>query len=465
MNTAQLALRNTFRNKRRTVLTLLAMIVATSALLVLGGFVSSIQYGMQTNIVRQQGHLHIYPKGYLDYGASRPGEMVIANYEQLIEKLNRAPFANEIRVLTPMLDLVGIAGNYDADSSKTFVGVGLLPADYNKMLTWNGFDLETSEKPVELDAGASEQAIIGTGLARMLDLCQQLQVANCPPAPKKRSLTVADAKTDNDIAALQETMGAELAQAKPKEAGMPRLDLLAASARGAPNIVSVFVRKAREQAQKNLDDGLVLMHLSQAQKLGQGGAKNATRIVIQLNSSNRMQAVKKELEAWLAAQGSDLEVRTFSEFSPLFDRVLRMFGAIFLFVFVVIGLVTVFLVVNTMTMSVMERIREIGTIRALGLRRGGIRKQFMFEGGWLGIAGASIGVLVAVLIVMLINHSGLQWTPPNNVSSQPLILLLFHNPAFIAGCWFAMVSIGILASWLPANRAARLQVVDALRHV
>jgi putative ABC transport system permease protein len=291
-----------------------------------------------------------------------------------------------------------------------------------------------------------------------------LDIADCG-VPPQRSEPAAAAEVDQDIAALQESVGAELVEAKPKEAGMPRLDLLAASARGAPNVVSVFVRKARLQAHKSMDDALVLMHLSQAQKLGQSGAKNATRIVIQLNPGSRAETVKRDIQNWLATQGLDLEVRSLPEFNPMFDRVLKMFGGIFLFVFVVIGLVTVFLTVNTMTMNVMERIREIGTVRALGLRRSGIRRQFMFEGAWLGIAGASIGVLVAAVIVVLINHSGLRWTPPSNAGSQPLILLLFHSPAFIAACWTATVLIGVLASWWPANRAARLQVVDALRHV
>lgn len=465
MNTAQLALRNTLRNKRRTLLTLLAMVVGTSALLVLGGFVFSIQYGMQTNIVRQQGHLHIYPKGYLEFGASRPGEMVIRDYEPLIERLKAAPFAGELRVVTPMLDLAGIAGNYDADSSKTFIGIGLRPEEYNEMLTWNGFDVDTREPPIELGDAASEQAIIGTGLARMLDLCAPLNVANCTAPPRRATAVATDAPRDDDIAALQQAVGGELEGARPKEASMPRLDLLAASSRGAPNVVSVFVAKARAQANKVVDDSLVLMHLSQAQKLGQGGARHATRIVVQLHSNSQVEPVKRAIEQWLAAEGADLEVRTLPEFNPLFDRVLKMFGGIFLFVFVVVGLVTIFLTVNTMTMNVMERIREIGTVRALGLRRSGIRRQFMFEGAWLGIAGASLGVAAAALLVVLINRSGLQWTPPNNVGSQPLILLLFHSPPFIAACWAATVAIGVLASWFPANRAARLQVVDALRHV
>lgn len=465
MYTAQLALRNVFRNKRRTLLTLMSMIVATTALLVLSGFVSSIQHGMQTNIVRQQGHLHIYPKGYLDYAAIRPSEMIIPDYESLIERIKGTPFADDLRVVTPMLDMTGIAGNYDADSSKTFMGFGLLPADYNRMLTWNGFNLATSEKPIELDPQPNEQAIIGQGLARMLDLCGPLKIAHCPPPPVRAALTAENATEDGDIAAVQANVSGELAQDKTREAGMPRLDLLASSARGAPNIVSVFVQSAREQSQKTADDSLVMMHLSQAQKLTQGGAKNASRIVVQLHSSPKLNEVKKQLEGWIEEQGLPLEVRTFSEFNPLFDRVLRMFAAIFLFVFVMIGIVTVFLVANTMTMSVMERIREIGTVRALGLRRSGIRRLFIFEGGWLGIGGATLGVVSAVLVVALINSVGLQWTPPSNAAPQPLILLLFHSPQFIVGCWVAMVVIGVLSSWMPANRAARLQVVEALRHV
>jgi putative ABC transport system permease protein len=125
-----------------------------------------------------------------------------------------------------------------------------------------------------------------------------------------------------------------------------------------------------------------------------------------------------------------------------------------------------FAVVNTMTMNVVERTNEIGTIRAMGVRRNGIRSQFVLEGLLLGAIAATVGVIIACIVVPLINHGGIMWTPPGNSAPIPFRLLLpTAKPALLIGTWLGLVVVATIAALLPANRAARLPVVDALRHV
>jgi putative ABC transport system permease protein len=131
----------------------------------------------------------------------------------------------------------------------------------------------------------------------------------------------------------------------------------------------------------------------------------------------------------------------------------------------VVGLVVLFMVVNTMTMNVMERVNEIGTLRALGMRRGGIRRQFLLEGLTLGVMGASLGLVLALLVAALVNGAGLTWLPPNNTAPQPLRILLLDSPPLIFGVWLAMAVVAVVSSFFPARHAARLPVADALRHV
>jgi putative ABC transport system permease protein len=132
---------------------------------------------------------------------------------------------------------------------------------------------------------------------------------------------------------------------------------------------------------------------------------------------------------------------------------------------VIMGVIVLFTVVNTMTMTVMERTSEIGTTRAMGVRRAGIRRQFLLEGWLLGALGASIGVAVAFAIAFAVNRAGLTWTPPGNVTPVPLRLELAGQWKLIGGTWLGLVLVATLAALFPANRAARLPVVDALRHV
>jgi putative ABC transport system permease protein len=101
----------------------------------------------------------------------------------------------------------------------------------------------------------------------------------------------------------------------------------------------------------------------------------------------------------------------------------------------------------------------------MGQRRGGIRALFMCEGLLLGVMGAVLGVMVALLLAFAINHSGLTWTPPGYVYAYPLKVRVWGDPGLIFECAIGLVVVAVISAWWPANRAARLMIVDALRHV
>jgi putative ABC transport system permease protein len=226
------------------------------------------------------------------------------------------------------------------------------------------------------------------------------------------------------------------------------------------------VGKAEQQGVKELDDNFVAMHFSLAQKLLYGrGEPKAVGIVLQLQRTEDMPAVRARLDTLLKERGLDLEVRDFAELQPFYKQVIGMFGAIFSFLAVIMGVIVLFTVVNTMSMSVMERTSEIGTARAMGLRRAGIRRQFLIEGWMLGAIGATIGLALGALLAFLINHAGLTWTPPNQASPIPLRVLTSGVGLLNLGVWIGLVLMSTFAALVPANRAARLPVVDALRHI
>ena len=138
------------------------------------------------------------------------------------------------------------------------------------------------------------------------------------------------------------------------------------------------------------------MPLPLAQQLVYGrGEHKATGIVLQLNRSEDLKAARARLNALFGAHHLDLEVRDFAELTPFYGQVVRLFGAIFLFITLIMGVIVLFAVVNTMTMNVMERTNEIGTIRAMGVRRNGVRAQFVVEGWMLGAIAATVGVVLA----------------------------------------------------------------------
>jgi putative ABC transport system permease protein len=171
------------------------------------------------------------------------------------------------------------------------------------------------------------------------------------------------------------------------------------------------------------------------------------------------------LQKLIADNHLDLEVRDFLDLSPFYVQVRAMFGAIFVFIALVMGVIVLFAVVNTMTMNVMERTNEIGTIRAMGVRRGGVRMQFILEGALIGAIGASVGALFAFGVAALVNYAGLTWIPPGNSSPTPFKVDVLNHPVLVASTWIVLTAVAMAAAVIPANRAARLSVVDALRHV
>ena len=174
---------------------------------------------------------------------------------------------------------------------------------------------------------------------------------------------------------------------------------------------------------------------------------------------------RDRLRALFAERHLDLEVRDFAELQPFYKQAVGMFGAIFLFIALIMGVIVLFTVVNTMGMSVMERTTEIGSARAMGVRRAGIRRLFVVEGAILGAIGATAGGVLAQLIANLVNHAGMTWTPPGQAAPIPLEILTAGSAGCIARVWVALVVAATLAALIPANRGARLPVVDALRHV
>ncbi|MFZ2652438.1 MAG: FtsX-like permease family protein [Burkholderiaceae bacterium] len=463
MNSVSLALRNLLRNRRRSATTLAAMVIGGVTILTFGGYSRNIIYGLETQTVAQMGHLQIQHKDYFLYGTGNPAAYGVAGYRRVIDTVARDPvLAPMLTVVTPTLTLGGIAGNFAAGVSRTVFGRGVVVEDQNRMRAWNEYGLPVVARPLALTGTGDDAVIIGTGVARVLQLCRTLGVADCPQ-PDTAPAQGASAPQDITALALLEAK-----QAPAAAAGDARIELLASSAQGAPNVTSLRVVKAETQGVKELDDMYVGLHLARAQRLVYGGdTPQVTAIVVQLVHTGSIRAAKARLEELLATTlaGEPLQVQEFSTLNPFYTQVVTMFGAIFGFMAVLIGAIVLFTVGNTMTMAVVERTTEIGTLRAIGLRRGGIRRLFVSEGLLLGLIGAIVGVVTALAVAWLINHSGLTWTPPGQANAIPLSVRVWGETALILGTAAGLVVVAAVSAWWPARRAAGKNIVDALRHV
>src|SRR6185437_5109248 len=202
MKTFSLALRNLLRNRRRSLTTLLAMIVGAGAILVFGGYSRDITYGLQTGYVQRSGHLQIQHKDYFLYGSGNPTAYGIADYDKIIATIKADPVLSPmLTVVTPTLQLGGIAGNFGAGVSRTVISTGVVVENQNIMRKWNDYQFPRRASEAALTGTSENSVVVGNGVARVLQLCSSLKVRDCENAPAAKSADAGKAAPD-DIAAL-----------------------------------------------------------------------------------------------------------------------------------------------------------------------------------------------------------------------------------------------------------------------
>jgi len=465
MNAVLLALRNLLRNRRRSLATLLAMTIGLSAVLVFGGYASNVVHGLETAVVKRSGHLEIQRKGYFLDGSDNPTNYGIAHYQRIIDLVKNDPVLRPMLVVvTPTLEFSGIAGNFAAGVSRSVAATGVDVKERNRMFLWNDYDVINYAHPLALAGTPADSVIIGTGVARKLQLCGPLKISHCaqPAGQEAASGGGSGSSAPADILRLS---ARERASEAPKSA--TQIDLLAANTRGAPNVINVNVVAADNVGVKEWDDVYLVMHLQEAQRLIHGsGPPEVTAIMLQLQHTSQVPIARARLEKLLKGPLADqpLELQDYDTLNPMYRQSVNFMASIFSFIAVLIGVIVLFTVGNTMSTAVAERTVEIGTLRAIGLRRAGIRRLFMIEGVVLGLAGAVLGVLCALCVAFLINHSGLTWTPPGHVYAYFVQISILQDLPLLFGSAAGLVLVAVVSAWWPATRASSMDIVDALRH-
>jgi len=444
-------------------MTLLALAVGTLAILVFSGYVADTVHGLQTATVRSIGHLQVVSKGYLEFGRANPSRFAITDYKELIEQLRSdAALAEHIHVITPTLSVEGVAGNFKTNSSTSFAGEGIVPKERALQLSWDGFAMRIPPVAVELSEDRKDSGIIGHGMAQLLGLCDEMGVEGCRVLQTPADDIDANAQElQADIASLSDGLGTD-----PHIDTTPYIDLLSSSSNGSPNVVRMELASVQRQAIRQVDSMFIAMPLSLAQRLTFGpNGQGASSIIVQVNKTSQMAAVKTRIEEIITKQGLNLEVLNFHQISSVYDQVVQNYNMIFQFIATLIGIITVFSIANAVNMAVSERTSEIGTLRAIGFQKGAVRNVFIAEGLVLGVLGTLLGTVLAIVFAeAIINLGGFSWTPPGRSVPIPIRVDIFANPNLIPLTIVGLSLMAAISSAFPSAKAARTPITEALRH-
>ena len=208
-------------------------------------------------------------------------------------------------------------------------------------------------------------------------------------------------------------------------------------------------------------DGYI--HIEDAKKALRMNEAEVSEIVLRLKDVEALKAAEKSLQPILEKQNKEgksiFEIHTWQQLSPFYN-IIKMIDIMNISIQIILISIVLISILNVMIMSVFERVREIGTIAAIGTPPATIVKLFLSEGLMLGIFGAFLGSFISLVIVFALNLFPITY----NFGQQSGLLL---SPTLgiqeILSVSVIVIIIALIASISPAIKAARLDPVEALR--
>lgn len=398
-------MRNLFRHRRRTGVVLMAVCFGVIALLLAGGFIEWIFWGMREGAIHSRlGHIQVTRPDYFTLGSADPFAYLLPDDLNEAELVSGLP---EVQVVTPRLAFNGLVSHGEVTIG--FVGEGVNP---------------------EKEALVSQHLIIeqGDGLA--------------PDMP------------------MIVLMGAGLADNLGVAVG-DTVALLVTTKGGGLNGVEVTVRGLFQSASKEFDDVALRIPIDTARNLLR--VSGAHSWVLLLDDTGNTGAVLRNLQNRYLASESQLEFTPWNMLADFYNKSKALLSRQMNAVKLIIAAIIVLTISNSMVMSVMERTGEIGTLMAIGFKRLSILRLFISEGILLGIIGGIMGLVTGIILAKAISAIGIPMPPPPGMdvgfTGRIQVSWLLSGGAFALA-----VITTLLGSMYPAWKASRLEIVDALRH-
>lgn len=397
---------NTLRNRRRSLVTVSIAALGTAAILLAGGFALYTYQGLAEAAARTTGHLIVGHAAQFEQDEDVPLQHGLDGWLDLKTTLLADA---HVRHVLPRVEFSGLVSN--GDKSVVMVGVGIDP---DAEFAIKGPFITVKDGAV-LQSAQNGAVMLGEKLAKNL-----------------------------------------------KAAPGSSLTLLASTAAGALNAIDITVAGVVSTGIPEIDARLVYTTVDTAQQLL--GSGRVSSLGVFLDRMEATDAAQARLMTHPAPQLKDLKVLTWLDQATFYRSVKDLYNRIFGALGLIIGVIVVFVVTNAMAMAIIERTREIGTLRALGTLPAQLTRSLALEGLLLGGVGSVAGALVALAVSVGLLIFPVQMPPPPGRSTgYPLQIAIDLN--LYLGTLAAMLLLSMLAAALVARRTVRQPVVEALAHV
>ena len=404
----RLAGRNLLRHRRRTFLTGSIVVVGFVAVTMTAGFiVQTFEALRQATIDALGGHVRLFDPRADGKTDEEAQSYLIDDWEGLARLVRKDP--RVVRIL-PKLSFFGLAAK--GERSVAYLGTGTEPEQERA----SGFAPDLVVAGRFFANPDADEVMLGAGLARSLG------------AAPGDLITVLTTATD-----------------------------------GSLNAVDAAVVAILQYPVKEMDDRVLFLPYRAAARLLKAEGKVHV-LAVRLSRDEETDAAARSVAEAARTAGRPVAVKTWLETAAFYKQVRLLYIGIFLFTGIVLAVVVILAVANTMTMSVFERTREMGTLLAIGMERGQVKKLFLLEGLLLAAAGTLLGAVLSLLFRAGLNALSIQMPPPPGGTRGTLLFVRFFPIAYAAG-FVLMTATLLVASWWPARRASRLNPVEALAHV